>query len=272
MYRALEQADDLRACEGLERSVWGLSDLEVLPVSQLVASVHAGGLVVGALEADRLIGFAYGFPAHRYGWADPCGFHSHMLAVLPEHRNRGIGQRLKAFQRDWCLARELHWMTWTFDPLQAGNARLNLEHLGVVVSEYRRDEYGPMGGSLNAGLPTDRLLAYWPLESERVVKVVREGASLPDEDARGPTVLQRDGRGGPRRLEAPEASLAGQRHVRVEIPLQLNVLLREDPSLALEWRLAVREVLEALLGQGWTIVRFVDGAYLLEYTQARAEN
>ncbi len=136
--RALTQIDELRRCEEVQRSVWGFADLEVVAGSQMSAAVHAGGLVAGAWceeisgeDADILCGFVYGFPAYE---GNSVGFHSDMMAVLPNYRGLGIGQRLKQFQRERCLERGLNWMTWTFDPLQAKNARLNLEHLGATAS------------------------------------------------------------------------------------------------------------------------------------------
>jgi len=157
---------DYDTCVELQRQVWGMSDLELTSAIQLIATVHAGGLLLVAEAAGAgLVGFSYGFA----GWsaAGP-HLHSDMLAVLPAWRGRGLGLRLKWAQRERALARGLALVTWTFDPMRAANARLNLRHLGAVARDYLPDLYGRTSSALHQGLPTDRLLARWELASPRV--------------------------------------------------------------------------------------------------------
>ncbi len=94
--------------------------------------------------------------------------HSHMLAVNEHYRNRGIGVQLKLAQRREALARGIRRMEWTFDPLQSKNAFLNIHRLGAVARHYRENFYGVSSSRLQGGLPTDRLLAEWELDSPRV--------------------------------------------------------------------------------------------------------
>ena len=256
---ALESIEDLGLCCEIERRVWGVEDIEVSAASQLRAVGHAGGLVAGAWVDGCLVGFAFGFPSFRPSFRDSVGFHSHLLAVLPEYRGMRIGQSLKWFQREWCLARGMSWMTWTFDPLQAKNARLNFEHLGVMVHEYRQNEYGVMGGHLNASLPTDRVLALWELTSDRVKRLAL-GEVLPAVRRNEHVVVLRaleDGTPG-------EVDLLQQAGVlQVDIPRDINALIMEDMPLALCWRYALREVLEHYLARGYRIDRFEYDHYLL---------
>jgi len=254
-FRELTGFDELLACEAIEQEVWGLPERELLPASQLVAAVHAGGVVIGAFDGLKLIGFVYGFPAHRPEWQPSLGQHSHMVAVLPGYRGQGVGRRLKWLQRAWCLRRGITWMTWTFDPLQAKNAKLNLEHLGAVGFEYRINEYGAMGGRLNAGLPSDRLLALWRLDAPEVVALPLQ-RPLPGHSS--PWLLS-DEAGEPR-LHPFEASATA---LRLAVPPDLTRLMLEQPELALRWRLALREALLSALSQGFLATRFVAGSYLL---------
>jgi predicted GNAT superfamily acetyltransferase len=158
---------DLDACVGLQREVWGLSDLEITSTVQLVATVHAGGLLLLAESASgELLGFSYAFAG--LAGAEPY-LHSDMLAVRREARGGGVGRRLKWEQRSVALRRGLRLVQWTFDPLRARNARLNLHHLGAIAREYRRDLYGRTSSPLHLDLPTDRLLVRWELDSPRVV-------------------------------------------------------------------------------------------------------
>jgi predicted GNAT superfamily acetyltransferase len=263
--------DALTACEGLQLQVWGYGDREVVPAAQMRASLHAGALVAGAFVGRELVGFLYAFPAlaHEEGLA-PVGLHSHMMAVLPEARGLGLGRRLKWYQRRWCLERGLSWVAWTFDPLQAGNARLNLEHLGVVVHEYQVDFYGVLGGLLSGDQPTDRFLALWPLTSERVA--ARAAADpfaaayrLPGDAPRPPAPL-RPQEGAWALTAAGEAvgelrTGLSEPAVWVAAPREIARLRREEPRLAAAWNDAFRAASVDLVERGYEVRAFVAGAY-----------
>ena len=259
--RVLKTLNDFNQCEYLQKQVWGLEDLGIKPTHFFVASSHSGGLVLGAFAGNNLIGFLNGFPAYLPNKAPHLpgvglGFHSDMMAVLPEYRGQGIGRALKWRQREWCLARNIPWIAWTFDPLQRKNAHLNLEHLGVTVSEYRVNEYGELGGSLNADLPSDRLLAYWNLEADRVQRLAQ---GIKDDVNHRASYALRSINNKPAELKLE----LGSQYIAVDLPDSLNDLLKNDATLALEWRLAVREVLQHYLGAGYTIKRFLNTAYIL---------
>lgn len=170
--RLLEDMGELVECEAIQREVWGLEDRDIVPAAQFRAASHAGGHVVGAFVADELVGFAYAFVAapHGRGMAG-IGLHSHMVAVRAGERAHGLGRSLKWFQRTWALERGFKWITWTFDPLQARNANLNLRHLGAVCNDYLVDFYGTMPGTLGGGQASDRLLALWLLDAARVSRL-----------------------------------------------------------------------------------------------------
>ena len=257
--RMLYKAEDLLACEALQQQVWGTDDLGVTPVHFFVASAHSGGFILGAFKDEQMIAFLNGFPSYLPDKREGIGLHSDMMGVLPTFRAKGLGKRLKWFQRDWCLARGINWVTWTFDPLQAKNARLNLEHLGATVDEYRINEYGLLGGGLNGNLPTDRLLAFWDLRSERVMKC-KAGEGLEPRDFSKLAVVLDSHKGKPAKanLSLTEPLL------RIAIPENLNELLHQDFDLALEWRLAVRQALGQYLKQGYRIERFYQNTYIIE--------
>jgi predicted GNAT superfamily acetyltransferase len=157
---------DLDEVTGIQREVWNIEDIEIVGRIQLKASQHAGGSVlVAEAPSGEIAGFAYAFPAFTAGEAF---WHSDMLAVRPRFRGTGVGQDLKWGQRDHALRSGVKRITWTFDPMQAGNAHLNLELLGATAREYLADFYGVTTSTLHHGLPTDRLLASWDLASPRV--------------------------------------------------------------------------------------------------------
>ncbi len=296
--KPLASHEELRQVEQIQRDVWGLDDLEIVPSSHLRAALHAGGQLAGAFLSGALVGFSYGFVAlpHGPGMRGP-GLHSHMAAVRAEARGHGVGQALKWQQRRWCLERGLRWITWTFDPLQARNAKLNLRHLGAVAVEYLRDFYGPMGGPLGGGQASDRLLALWLLDDpqvERLARAPREGASA----GRAPSEASQVGAAdaadlGPDPLWAVTASRGGEpvvecssgelgraaeegRRVLVAAPRDAAYLLGEAPALAQTWRAALGGAVVPLVQAGYAVVDFDGGAYVLEpfraYWQASGYN
>ena len=160
-FRDLSGMAEFRAAETLQREVWGEGDLPD-PADLMMVIQAEGGLVGGAFVGGRLTGYVFGFPTR-----DQQVQHSHRLAVLPDARGLGLGMRLKQFQRDWCLARGITHVRWTFDPLRAVNASLNLHRLGGQTNTYLEDYYGEMGG-INQGIASDRLLVEWDLASPLV--------------------------------------------------------------------------------------------------------
>jgi chorismate synthase len=269
--------DALRECERLQSEVWGYADREIVPAAQMRAALHAGALVAGAFVGREQVGFLYGFPAlpHEHGLCG-MGMHSHMLAVRPEARGLGAGRALKWYQRQWCRDRGMRWVSWTYDPLQAKNARLNLEHLGAVVHEYQIDFYGVLGGQLSGTLPTDRFVALWWLDHERVERRFRrdpaarfvaplpEGVDVPPARAATPSAervwaLTASADEMPGDMDAavdtPEVWLAA--------PREIARLRADDPGVALAWREAFKALVPTLIARGYEVRGFVDGAYVL---------
>jgi predicted GNAT superfamily acetyltransferase len=209
--RELTTLDDFVLVGPLCRRTWGNIELPVHP-DLLLAQSHEGALVAGAVDCGALVGFVFGFPT-----ADPTAQHSHLLAVDPATRGTGLGRQLKLFQREWCLARAITTIRWTYDPARIVNARLNIERLGARGVRYLRDYYGTMGG-INAGAPSDRLLVTWDL------------------------------------LDPASRAAVGPEAVRVAIPADFAELLSADSAAAIAWRNRHRAELEGRLNDGWQVV------------------
>jgi len=163
----------------LEIEVWKFVEREVVPSQMYVVASKIGGQVLGAFVGETMAGFILAYPGIRDGRPY---LHSHMAAVLPDFRDLGVGRRLKLAQREDALARGIPLVEWTFDPLQSRNAYLNICRLGGVARRYLTDVYGSTSSPLHAGLPTDRLVAEWHLESERVISLLR--GRKPDRSAK----------------------------------------------------------------------------------------
>lgn len=259
----IRMLDDL-AGQNLARALfdqtWSTDGDTQVTSNLLQAMVHSGAYVSGAFIGDRIVGAAFAFPGR-----DETGhwhLHSHMAAVLEDVRDRGIGAALKWHQRAWALERGYATITWTFDPLVRRNARLNLLKLGVYVSEYYENFYGDMADALNAGDPTDRVMARWELLSERTLKAALSTDGLaPDQIPSGAAIALSIAD------EEPEIhEVAAKSDVLVvALPPDIIAIRRNDPALAGRWRMAVRSVLAPALASGMEIVGFTnEGAYLVE--------
>lgn len=184
LIRTCEGFDELEACVQLQIETWGYDASDVVPRKAFLVSQAIGGQVIGAFDLElhigkpnggpeSLVGFLFSLPGVKTQFATPKPYlHSHMLAVRKGYRNRGLGMRLKLEQRREALSRRIRYMEWTFDPLEIKNAFLNIHKLGAIVSSYRENFYGVSSSRLQGGLPTDRLLAEWQLDSPRVTAIL----------------------------------------------------------------------------------------------------
>ncbi|MFY9689141.1 MAG: hypothetical protein WA369_00625 [Candidatus Acidiferrales bacterium] len=159
--------EEFEECVLVEHATWG-KDISVVS-SIFVVAYHTGGQVLGAFDGKRMLGFTLALLGQRAG---ETFLHSHMTAVLPVFRDYGIGRRLKLFQRDDALRRGIKLVEWTFDPLESKNAHFNLMRLGAVARRWIPNCYGVTDSPLHGSLPTDRLVAEWRLDSERVKSIV----------------------------------------------------------------------------------------------------
>lgn len=167
--RCLAELSEFDQCVEIETAVWGYDPADMIPRRMFLLASRIGGQVMGAFAGGTMAGFAMALPGYRHGHPY---LHSHMVGVLPEFRNLGLGRKLKLAQREDALTRGFELMEWTFDPLEIKNAHLNVARLGAIVRRYKRNFYGPSSSPLQGGLPTDRVYAEWWLRSKRVCSVL----------------------------------------------------------------------------------------------------
>jgi len=238
--REINDVAQMRAVEELQKEVWGIPDLDVVPMTHLVAAREAGGVLIGAFDGDALLGFVYGFPSFERG---QLAHHSHMLAVKPGYRNLDLGRRLKLAQREHVIGQGIDLVSWTFDPLQSRNAHFNFTKLGVIADRYLPNFYGEDAASFLHQTGTDRLWVSWFVSSERVERLI-SGAS-------------------------EEISL-DEEQVTIDIPSDIDALPRETAlRLREETRTAFTEALKA----GYVVQSFVRdkavGKYILSRKKAQ---
>lgn len=266
--RDLKTLDDFAQVVELEKAIWGVDYGDVVCVPILAITVKRGGVLVGAFERGRMVGFVYSLPGIKGG--KPIQW-SHMLGVEDEYRNAGLGHTLKLEQRLRSIEIGCDLVEWTYDPMQALNAHLNFAKLGVVVEEYGINMYGESTSHLHKGTPTDRFIAQWWIREPHVVRRI-ESHSLAvvraSEAADAPVVNLTRSSGPWLECEGYDLDRADRR-LWVEIPTGFTEMQRDDPQRALDWRLATRAIFTTYLGRGYRVVDFVmdrpnaRGRYLL---------
>ena len=169
--RPLHSLEEFHRCVQIAREVWSDSELDTEPYVTFVIANHTGGQVLGAFDGDTMVGFTKAFVG-LHGRTPY--LHSHMAAVLPSHRDRRVARQLKLFQREDALGRGIRLIEWTFDPLETKNAHFNINRLGAICRRYIPDFYGITTSPLHRGMPTDRLLVEWHLDSPRAVAAISD--------------------------------------------------------------------------------------------------
>jgi len=218
--RDIKSTSELRSVEALQKEVWGCDDLDVVPLTMLVASREVGATLIGAYDGESLVGFVYGFPGYEQGHLV---HHSHMLAVKPAYRNHKLGFILKLAQRERVLAQGVKRITWTFDPLQSLNAHLNFGKLGVISDTYKINFYGETTSSFLHQIGTDRLWVTRLIESQRARERLKSDTDKnkpPLESENAAALVQVSSGWEPRKNT--DSEVFGKNHLSLEIPLNLN--------------------------------------------------
>ena len=283
--RPLENVPEFLAAVELQRQVWPGPDLDVVPLHLLTTAAHNGGLVLGAFHGERMVGFLFGFLGTDEGQPSRPALTrlkhcSHMLAVLEDYRGQQIGYQLKLAQRDYVAYQGVRLITWTYDPLESRNARLNIAKLGAVCNKYLREPYGDMGDALNASVPADRFQVDWWITSPRAKERMfgqRAPLILDSFTSAGAPVINatRLGTGG---LPEPAPQLNDMTGtvILIEIPTDFQAIKSRDLGLARAWRSHTRDLLESAFHNGYWVTDFlyemVDGRQRSFYALSEGEH
>jgi predicted GNAT superfamily acetyltransferase len=241
--RPCQTLAELAECIRIQQEIWGYAERELYPLRLFVNLPRVGGHVLGAFTKEQqLVGFVVAMPAwhgkRRY-------LHSLSLGVIARHQNRGLGRALKLAQRDLALSSGINCIEWTFDPLRARNANLNINHLGAIVRRYEPNLYGGVESQLQQGLPSDRLIAEWWLKSPRVERAL--AGQKPRDTCKEPAA-------------------------QVEIPTAVEVVAKSNLEEARKWQTRVREQLQECFERKLAVTGFTIGPDSAHYLLDPYEN
>jgi predicted GNAT superfamily acetyltransferase len=245
--RELTSNTELTLVQNLEHEIW---NMDPLPLHQTITASQNGGLVLGAYFKEELVGFSYSFAGFNKGQSYLC---SHMLGIHQEHREKGIGARLKQVQKEIALEMGYDLIVWTYDPLETRNGYLNLSKLQAICETYVENCYGEMEDKLNSGLPTDRFKVEWWINSSHVINqqtIKKDPAQSTFQWETTTDHLPKltnieDGLRGVANIDAP---------VLVPVPANFQQLKRLNNNLAIDWRFKTREIFQTLFAKGYAIV------------------
>jgi predicted GNAT superfamily acetyltransferase len=238
--RRVETQAEYDECIRIQDETWGAGFSERVPAAILKVAQYLGGVTAAAFDSSgkngQILGFVFGMTGVRDGqlvhWSD-------MLAVRPMARNRGIGRRLKLYQRSLVSEIGVAQILWTYDPLVSRNAHLNLNSLGARVTDYVPDMYGAdTGSALHEGIGTDRFVVAWEVSKSG------EAGQVPACGWRGSGSA-----------EAPRPVVSAT-EVTVEIPEDIHDLITTAPAKARAWRESTRAAFLRHLAEGYRVTGF----------------
>ena len=263
--RPITTLEKINEVPKVDSAIWGKDSGSTLPTHILLAIAKNGGLLSGAYIDEKLVGFTL-------GWLGKTDSHnttlaaqhlklvSHMNGVLPEYRDQQIGYQLKLAQREWALAQGLGLITWTFDPLESRNARLNMRLLGASCQTYLRNVYGEMSDQINIGIVSDRFQVDWQINGTHVENRLAPAISSPlptlanlNAQLLNPATLTSDGH--PHPTESP--ATPSDEHILVEIPTNMQALRKADITLGAAWRMQARSIFESAFEDGYKVIDFI---------------
>lgn len=235
--KRIKEMEDFKKLTEIQRSAWGFLDLDIEPHHVMTRVQKYGGLVQGLYYNGELVGYTYALLGK---WDGEYFVYSHQAGVKKEHQDKGFGFLLKKAQRDEVQKMGYQVMRWNFDPLESMNAFFNIHRLGIISVEYERDIYGIGKSGLHKGLSTDRLIATWKLDSDRVEKKMAQ---------KNPSILE----------DVHQENLENFSHdtAYIEIPKNIRELKETRLSEAIEWRMKTRHLFESAFQKGYVVEDFV---------------
>lgn len=234
----------------LQRTVWRVEDKAYLYPFDLYHPESGMATKLVATKEDEMAGFLFGFYSRgkRQWYGSQKGFkegewiESQLMGVETKFRQHGIARQLKLIQRRAAQHEGIDVIHWTVDPLQAGNARLNLNSLGGVAVQFYENYYA-FRNSLNR-VPASRIGISWVVNSARVEEYSQgpsKNYSFEELAAHSSTCII-----NPLEQKDMDTNIEAD-IVLLEIPSDWNNVQASDLAIAEKWRRSSDRVLKFLL-------------------------
>jgi predicted GNAT superfamily acetyltransferase len=245
--KRLVDIEDIKSIQSIEQQVWQSNPT---PVHQTYTSSKNGGFVLGGYIDNKLAGFQYSFPGYKDGKTYLC---SHMLGILPDYQKSGLGKELKLAQKQLALELGYSLIVWTYDPLESVNAYLNLHKLKGIGATYLENYYGSMDDTLNHGLPSDRFLVEWWIQSSYLQSEHAPHYDIPNDSSVKTTL---NSKGFPVIIKENFLNKNND-YLFFPIPDHIQEIKKQDPELAFEWRIITRKWFQESLREGYSAVDLI---------------
>lgn len=251
--RELTAIQELELLGDIEHNIW---NTHRLPIHQTLTAVKNGGIIIGAFEVDKIIGFSYAFAGFKDGQTYLC---SHMLGIEENYRSKKIGEQMKNKQQEIAIQKGYREIRWTYDPLETRNAYLNLTKLRGICSVYTENAYGEMKDGLNKGLPSDRFEVQWHISSQHVTEAEAENYdnAVPLNEVNFNN-------------DIPVCSQFHTEHFSADVysfkvPKDFQHVKAHNHKVALDWRMTTRKIFQELFSADYSAVHLVPGKYTAKY-------
>ncbi|MCC6606202.1 MAG: GNAT family N-acetyltransferase [Anaerolineae bacterium] len=264
--RPLTSHNDYEQTRQIHMAAWGLAAADTIPPLSMHAFQHNGGILLGAYDGDQLVGYILATlgTVETPGRIDQIAaarlkLFSVIMGILPAYQGQGVGTQLKLAQREAALRLGIRMITWTYDPLESRNGRLNIGKLGAICNRYYRDFHGPMAGR-NAGLASDRFEVEWWVTSNRVegrVAQQRRPLSLDAMRGAGAVVVNEATFDDGLLIPPLDFERSDNNLLLVEIPADIQALKAADLALARQWRQHTRQLFEYYFAANFAVTDFV---------------
>ena len=231
--KKINDIEDLKTLLEIQKSAWGFLDIDIEPHHLMTRVQKYGGLVQGLYFNGKLAGFTYALIGK---WKGKHFIYSHMTGVHQKYQTQGFGFLLKKAQREEVLKMGYEIIRWNFDPLESMNAFFNIHRLGIISAEYENDIYGTGESGLHKGLPTDRLIATWNLNSDRAINKMKQ---------KEPPILEN--------IPKKNLEISTQDTAYIEIPRDVRSLKETNINEAVRWRMKTRRLFESAFQKDYVV-------------------
>lgn len=229
--------------------------MEPIPIHQTITAVKNGGIILGAYQQTKLIGYSYGFPGFHNGKSYLC---SHILGIHPDYQRQGIGAVLKEAQKNEAAKLGYSLITWTYDPLESVNAYLNLSKLRAICSTYIENCYGEMDDNLNNGLPTDRFKVEWWIKSVHI----QENKKWNVDECKLLASWEMTEMDFPKLVNTDISLIKTKMPLLLPIPKNFQSIKKVNYRLAYDWRIQTRQLFVAAFQHGYAAVQVIQNPEL----------